>query len=67
MTFHAKGCEQGDERQQTRRYCDQISNLLQHFLPGCQDVKKILHARVPIIKYHQQILGIDCDLSVSST
>ena len=33
---------------------------------GCQEVQNILHARVPIIKYQQQLLGLECDLSVTS-
>lgn len=66
LMFQAKGSNHGGHRLQCQRYCDQISNMLQHFLPGCQDVQNILHARVPIVKYEQQLLGLECDLSVSS-
>ena len=65
--FHAKGALYGGERLQVRRYCDEISNIVQLFLPGCQDVQKILYARVPIIKYRQELVGLDCDLSMSSS
>ena len=65
--FHAKGALYGGERSQVRRYCDEISNIVQLFLPGCQDVQKILYARVPIIKYRQELVGLDCDLSMSSS
>jgi len=32
--FQAKGCNHGGQRLQSQRYCDQISNMIQHFLPG---------------------------------
>ena len=32
-----------------------------------QDVQKILNARVPLIKYTQELAGLDCDLSMSSS
>ncbi len=66
LVFHSKSCVSGD-RAQTRRYCDQISSILQIFLPGCQDVQKILFARVPIIKYRHELTGFDCDLSMTSS
>ncbi len=34
LMFHAKGSNQGGQRQQSQRYCDEISKILQHFLPG---------------------------------
>jgi poly(A) RNA polymerase len=66
LVFHSKSCVSGD-RAQTRRYCDQISGILKIFLPGCQDVEKILFARVPIIKYRHELTGFDCDLSMTSS
>lgn len=67
LVFHAKGAQYGGDHLQVRRYCDEISNIVQLFLPGCQDVQKILYARVPIIKYRQELVGLDCDLSMSSS
>jgi DNA polymerase sigma len=67
LVFHAKGAQYGREQVQVRRYCDEISNIVQLFLPGCQDVQKILYARVPIIKYRQELVGLDCDLSMTSS
>lgn len=43
-----------------------IGDLLQLFLPGCSQVRRILQARVPIIKYYQQLTDIECDLSMSN-
>jgi poly(A) RNA polymerase len=66
LIFHAKGGLSGGQRMQVQRYCDQFSNIVQAFLPGCQNVQNILHARVPIVKYQQQLLGLECDLSMTS-
>jgi len=63
LVFHSKSFVYGGENAQTRRYLDQISDIINVFLPGCQDVQKILFARVPIIKYRQELTGMDCDLS----
>ena len=56
-----------DKYRVAQRYCDEISDLLKVFLPGCVDVQKILFARVPIIKYHQVLSNniINNDLSES--
>ena len=69
--FHAKGGVLGGERAQVRRHeetlstsctalqvqrhCEEVAKIIQSFLPGCQDVQTILHARVPIIKYSHQV------------
>ena len=66
--FHTKGTKGGQgSRHQIQKYCDQISNLIKNFLPGCQGVHHILHARVPIIKYYQEIIGLECDLSFATS
>jgi len=67
LVFHSKSNSYGGDKGQTRRYCDQVSNLIKGFLPGCQDVQSILFARVPIIKYRQELVGIDCDLCLNSS
>lgn len=43
-----------------------IGDLLQLFLPGCSQVRRILQARVPILKYNQQFTSIECDLSMTN-
>lgn len=67
LVFHAKGGVFGDDRAQVQRNCEEIAKIIQCFLPGCQDVQKILNARVPIIKYSHQFAGLECDLSMSSS
>jgi len=67
LVFHAKGAAYGGDRAQVQRYCEEVAKIVQTFLPGCQDVQKILGARVPIIKYSHQLAGLECDLSMSSS
>ena len=67
LVFQAKGAVYGNWRDQVQRYCEEVADIMQKFLPGCQDVQKILHARVPIIKYFHQFAGLECDLSMSSS
>jgi poly(A) RNA polymerase len=66
LIFHAKGCGSGGQRVRVQRYCDQFFSLIGAFLPGCQNLQNLSHARVPIIKYNQQLLGLECDLSLTS-
>jgi len=67
LIFHAKGAVYGGDRAQVQRYCEEVAKIIQTFLPGCQDVEKILRARVPIVKYSHQLAGLECDLSMSSS
>ncbi len=66
LVFHAKGESSSNSRLQAQRYYDLVSGILQHILPGCQGVRNIRHARVPIVKYNQQLLGLECDLSLGT-
>lgn len=43
-----------------------IGDLLHLFLPGCAQVRRILQARVPILKYNQQFTDVECDLSMTN-
>ena len=67
LVFHAKGGVQGGERAQSQRHCEEVARIVQSFLPGCQDVQKVLNARVPIVKYSHQFAGLECDLQMSSS
>lgn len=68
LLFHTKGTPSGQgSRYQIQKYCDQIASLIKSFLPGIQDVQHILHARVPIIKYHQELIGLECDVSFATS
>ena len=64
--FHAKGStlKAGTDFKTVLQY---ISFSLKTFVPGCQNVENIFHARVPIIKFEQDFMNIDCDLSANSS
>ncbi|KAL1132679.1 hypothetical protein AAG570_010631 [Ranatra chinensis] len=66
LVFQSKGCGGGGIRSQTQRQMELLGDLVQVFLPGCSMVKRILQARVPIVKYTQEITGVDCDLSLTN-
>lgn len=55
-----------NSRTQTQRHIEILGDLLQMFLPGCSRVKRISQARVPIVKYSQDFVGLECDLAVSN-
>ncbi len=67
LMFHAKGGNgySNSIRAQNQKVVDEMANIVRNFLPGCQNVVRILHAKVPIIKYRQAFLDLDCDLCAS--
>ncbi|KAG8264853.1 hypothetical protein J6590_004886 [Homalodisca vitripennis] len=64
LMFHAKPSV--NARSQTQRHIDGLADLVQWFLPGCTDVRRILLARVPIVKYRQEFTDMECDLSLTN-
>lgn len=64
LIYHGK-C-MSNSRTQTQRNIEILGDLLQLFLPGCSRVKRITQARVPIVKYSQDFVGVECDLAVSN-
>lgn len=65
LIYHCKAAL-GSERSTGQRNMETIGDLINLFLPGCSQVRRILQARVPIIKYHQQLTNVECDLSMSN-
>ncbi|KAG5878317.1 hypothetical protein JTB14_025367 [Gonioctena quinquepunctata] len=65
LVFHCKPVT-GSERSVTQRHMETVGDLIHLFLPGCGHVRRILQARVPIIKYHQQLTDVECDVSMSN-
>lgn len=63
LVFHAKACS-ADDRLQLQNHIEVIGDLMNCYMPGCAGVKKITQARVPIIKYRQELTLLDCDLSL---
>nr|XP_053646402.1 poly(A) RNA polymerase, mitochondrial-like [Cherax quadricarinatus] len=67
LIFQAKkSLASANSRVALQRRMELISGILDSFVPGCSQVRKILNARVPIIKYHQDLTDIECDLSMSN-
>lgn len=43
-----------------------IADTMDKFMPGITHVRRILGARVPIIKFDQLLTGTECDLSMTN-
>ncbi|ALC49153.1 CG11418 [Drosophila busckii] len=65
LVYHTKE-NLSNGRSQTQRQMECIGDMLQLFLPGVCHVRRILQARVPIIKYHHEHLDLEVDLSMSN-
>jgi poly(A) RNA polymerase len=65
LVFHAK-TSLTNGRTQVQRHMETVGDVVQLLLPGCSHVRRILQARVPIIKYHQDLTGVECDLSMTN-
>ncbi|PNF22042.1 Poly(A) RNA polymerase, mitochondrial [Cryptotermes secundus] len=53
-------------RTQVQRHMETLGDVVQLLLPGCSHVRRIFQARVPIIKYHQGLTGVEWDLSMTN-
>ena len=51
LVYHAKGGVYGGDRAQVQRYCDEISKIIQSFLPGCQVLGLVLGSLDKIRKF----------------
>uniref|UniRef100_A0A1Q3F3W0 Putative polya rna polymerase mitochondrial n=1 Tax=Culex tarsalis TaxID=7177 RepID=A0A1Q3F3W0_CULTA len=65
LVFHTKAAN-SNERTQVQRQLESIGDVLQLFLPGVNSVRRILKARVPIIKYHHEHLDLEIDLTMNN-
>lgn len=65
LVYHVKE-PLSNGRSQTQRQMESISDMLQLFLPGVCHVRRILQARVPIIKYRHDHLDLEVDLSMGN-
>ncbi|XP_052866106.1 poly(A) RNA polymerase, mitochondrial [Anopheles cruzii] len=66
LVFHTKATNP-NERTQVQRQLESIGDVLQLFLPGVHSVRRILKARVPIVKYHHEHLDLEIDLTMNNT
>ncbi|KAM8719444.1 hypothetical protein ACLKA7_012061 [Drosophila subpalustris] len=65
LVYHTKE-NLSNGRSQTQRQMECIGDIMHLFLPGICHVRRILQARVPIIKYHHEHLDLEVDLSMSN-
>lgn len=65
LIYHTKE-NFSNERSQTQRHMETIGDILHLFLPGVSNVRRILQARVPIIKFNHECLDLEVDLSMSN-
>lgn len=56
----------GGDRRFTQRMLEVIAGLLHCILPQSVNVLRILHARVPIVKFSHVATGIDCDICLEN-
>ncbi|XP_023246207.1 poly(A) RNA polymerase, mitochondrial [Copidosoma floridanum] len=56
----------GQNKTHVKRLMETIADSMSTFLPGVSNVKKILEARVPIIKFDHLLCGVECDLSTTN-
>lgn len=53
-------------RTRTQRTLQLVGDLLQNFSPNVCNVNRIVHARVPILKFQQERLQLECDISITN-
>jgi poly(A) RNA polymerase len=65
LIFHSKH-KLSNERTNIQRQMEVIGDIMHNFLPAINNVRKILNARVPIIKYNHECLDLDIDFSMNN-
>ncbi|XP_018302048.1 poly(A) RNA polymerase, mitochondrial isoform X2 [Mycetomoellerius zeteki] len=65
LVFHSKSTNNSD-RHETKEFLGILANIMQHFIPGILNVRRILEARVPIIKFCYDYTRTECDLSATN-
>lgn len=53
-------------RQETKEFMGILASTMRYFMPGINNVRKILEARVPIIKFNYEYTHLECDLSTTN-
>ncbi|XP_028046509.1 poly(A) RNA polymerase, mitochondrial isoform X2 [Monomorium pharaonis] len=65
LVFHTKSMRHSD-RSDTKEFLGILAKSMYHFIPGVHNVRKILEARVPIIKFRYDYTDTECDLSATN-
>lgn len=55
-----------DDKSETKRFLGILANSMEYFIPGVFNVRRILEAQVPIIKFHYDYTQTECDLSATN-
>ncbi|KAI0985660.1 hypothetical protein GJ496_007944 [Pomphorhynchus laevis] len=64
VRFLTKRSYLGD-RHQAQIYLKIVSSIIKHFTPECGEVQIVLPAKVPIVRFHQRLADLWCDMSMS--
>jgi len=65
LIFHTKPIKR-NERHEIREFLGTIASAMQCFIPGIKNIRRILDARVPIIKFYYESIQCECDLGVTN-
>lgn len=65
LVYHTK-ISNASERTYIQRQMEIVGDIMHFFLPAINNVRKILNARVPIIKYNHQCLDLEIDFSMNN-
>lgn len=60
LVYQDKKCEGG--RSPWQRHMESVGELLELRVPGATRLQRILHARVPILKFAHEYTDLECDL-----
>jgi len=66
LFFLSKMRTESSGRKFTQRTLEMIAGFLQQVLPQSINVQRILHARVPIVKFSHVATGINCDICLEN-
>ncbi|XP_011061541.1 PREDICTED: poly(A) RNA polymerase, mitochondrial isoform X2 [Acromyrmex echinatior] len=65
LIFHSKFMNNSN-RYETKEFLRILADSMQYFIPGILNVRRILEARVPIIKFYYNYTQTECDLSATN-
>lgn len=64
LVFHSKGSNGHRHANDEKTVLSFVSYAIQQFLPGCKVMDQVYNARVPIVKYRQDFLQLECDVAI---
>lgn len=63
LVFHTRS-NVHNERSAAQQHLGIVASIMSHVLPGIRSVQSILQARVPIVRYNQEYLNLQVDVSL---